>query len=158
MGIYNFHNMKKLIKKSEQSEQEELTDCNSMDKSVSESRNKVGTKSEQSRNTKELFKPKNEEIDSHFNLLDEDEAIWMERMIRWVDRCEIGDVWEIPEFLRSKSYGLQKMADNAARNSRHGIRIWRSVKNGLRCHPWSIRYVEPSDDNLSGVVDTSLFD
>ena len=43
MGIYSFHNIKKLVKKSEQSEQEGLTDCNSMDKSVSESRKKVGT-------------------------------------------------------------------------------------------------------------------
>ena len=43
MGIYSFHNIKKLVKKSEQSEQDGLTDCNPMDKSVSESRNKVGT-------------------------------------------------------------------------------------------------------------------
>ena len=49
MGIYNFHNMKKLVKKPEQSEQEGLTNCNYMDKSVSESRNKVGTKSEHQR-------------------------------------------------------------------------------------------------------------
>ena len=142
MGIYSFHNIKKLVKKSEQSEQDGLTDCNPMDKSVSESRNKVGTKSEQSRNTNELLKPKNEEIYSYFNILDEDEAIWMERMIRWVDKCEIGDIWEIPEFLRSKSYGLQKMADNAARSSRQGIRIWGSIENSLCCHSWSIRYEE----------------
>ena len=142
MGIYSFHNIKKLVKKSEQSEQDGLTDCNPIDKSVSESRNKVGTKSEQSRNTKELFKPKNKEIYSYFNILDEDEAIWMERMIRWVDKCEIGEVWEIPEFLRSKSYRLQKMADNAARSSRQGIRIWESMKNSLCCHSWSIRYEE----------------
>ena len=51
MGIYSFHNIKKLVKKSEQSEQDGLTDCNPMDKSVSESRNKVGTKSEHQRTT-----------------------------------------------------------------------------------------------------------
>ena len=43
MGIYSFHNIKKLVKKSEQSEQDGLTGCNPMDKLVSESRNKVGT-------------------------------------------------------------------------------------------------------------------
>ena len=70
----------------------------------------------------------------------EDEAILMDRMIRWVDRCEVGDQWQIPKSLLSKSNRLQHMADNAARNSRNGIRIWKIKNNYLTCCPWSRRF------------------
>ena len=32
------------------------------------------------------------------------------------------------------------MADNAARNSRNGIRIWKIKNNYLTCCPWSRRF------------------
>ena len=85
----------------------------------------------------------------------DDEAILIERMIRWVDGCRVGNEWKIPKSLLRKSHGLQRMADNCARNSRTGIRIWKIKKNYLTCCTWSRRFIEPSDSNISGVVETS---
>ena len=88
----------------------------------------------------------------------DDEAILIERMIRWVDGCRVGDEWKIPKSLLRKSHGLQRMADNCARNSRTGIRIWKIKENYLTCCTWSRRFIEPSDSNISRVVETTLYD
>ncbi len=83
----------------------------------------------------------------------EDEVMLMDSMIRWVDSCEVGDQWQIPKSLLRKSHGLQRMADNVARNSRTGIRIWKIKNNYLTCCPWSRRF---EDLNLKEIESKEL--
>jgi len=78
----------------------------------------------------------------------EDEAILMERMVRWVDGCRVGDEWKIPKSLLRKSHGIQRMADNCARNSRTGIRIWKIKENYLTCCTWSRRFEDLSHEEI----------
>jgi len=80
----------------------------------------------------------------------EDQAILIDRMIRWVDRCEVGDQWQIPKSLLRKSHRLQRMADNAARNSRDGIRIWKIKNDYLTCCPWSRRFEDLNLKEIEG--------
>ena len=97
----------------------------------------------------EAKRPTTEETLQHNS---EDQAILIDRMIRWVDRCDVWDEWQIPTSLIRKSHKLQRMADNAAQNSRNGIRIWKIKENYLTCCPWSRRFEDLNVKKIEGAT------
>ena len=57
-------------------------------------------------------------------------------MIHWVDYCEPGEEWQMPQDWLQDSDELREAADSCVRQRQPNLRIWRTGKDRLVCKVW----------------------
>jgi hypothetical protein len=105
MYTYSLGNIEKLTQKWEQAEQEQASNCNHLSNAPSKSRNKVGTKSEQSRNSNNICQEEDCLNRIDFNGLCAECAI-----LKWHMYCQNGDRLPIPLHWR-EPFTLEALSD-----------------------------------------------